>query len=285
MLSRIIIIYLIVVLVYFKLHGVKNNKIEKFIFSLFIPLFGLVVTVLSEMPKKEHDKKIKGNTNTQKNKIERSKEFLTYIQGSILDNLSIEDYEKTREIILSMQTLPLKKQCKICQIAIWSKNIEISHISAVCLMRIKTYFEKFFVHMESYTDLNKVENIEKYINGLNNYLQCKIVYGSLKENYNHKLISLLQQLIEKKNDCEEKYYHMLIDRCLQMKQYDEATAYSNILLKKYGYNEEICKLILKICYETKNKQLFKETIDNLKNISNLTKESKKIVEFWGGEKI
>ena len=138
--------------------------------------------------------------------------------------------------------------------------------------------------MESYTDLNKVENIEKYINGLNNYLQCKVVYGSLKDNYNNKIISLLKELIEKKN-CEEKYYYMLINKCLQMKKYDEAIAYSNILLKKYGDNEETYKLILKICYETKNKKLFIETMNNLKNMHNLTKESKNMVEFWEGEKI
>lgn len=284
MLSRVIIIYLIVVLVYFRLHGVKTNKIEKLIFSICIPIFGLVVTIFSEMTINEDEKDTK-SINTQTNKIEKSKEFLTYIQSSILDNLTIEDYEKTREIILSMQTLPLKKQCQICQIAIWSKNIEISHISAVCLMRIKTYFEKFFVHMESYTDLNKVENIEKYINGLDNYLKCKIVYGSLKNNYINKNISLLKELIEKKNNCEEKYYHMLINRCLEMKQYSEATAYSDILLKKFDSKEQTYIDILKISFETKNNKLLKQTIDKLKNIPNLTKESKEIVEFWEGEKI
>lgn len=285
MLSRIIIIYLIVVLVYFKIYDVKTNKIEKFIFSIFIPIFGLIVTIFSEMKVIMIEENTRTNLKTQKNKIEKSKEFLTYIQSSILDNLTIEDYEKVREIILSIQALPLKKQCEICQIAIGSKNVEISHISAVSLMRIKTYFEKLFVHMESYTDLNKVENIEKYINGLNNYLECKLVYGSLKDNYIYKNISLLQELIKKKPDCEEKYYHMLIKRYLQIKQYSEATLYANMLLNKYNNNEENYIYILNICYETKDKKLLKETLDNLKNIPNLTKESKNILEFWEGDKI
>ena len=119
MLYRIIIVYLIVVLVYFKIHGVKTNKIEKFIFSICIPIFGLIVTILSDISEKTNVKPIISDTKKTNNKIEKSKEFFTYIQSSILDDLSIEDYEKTREIILSMQTLPLKKQCEICFLRWW----------------------------------------------------------------------------------------------------------------------------------------------------------------------
>ena len=281
MLTKIFIIYLIVVLVYFKVHDVKTNKIEKLIFSICIPIFGLIVTIFSEMPANSNGSEIKFNINTQKGKLEKSKQFLTYIQSSVLDDLEIEDYEKTREIILSMQSLPLKKQCEICQITIWSKNVEISHISAVSLMRIKTHFEKFFVYMDSYADLTKLENIERYINGLNNYLECKIVYGSLRDKYINKLISLLKELLEKKSDCEEKYYHILINRCLQIKEYNEAILYSNMLLEKYDMSIETYKDILKICYETRDYKSLKDMIERLKNIPNLTKELKDATEFWG----
>lgn len=285
MLYRIIIVYLIVVLVYFKIHGVKTNKIEKFIFSICIPIFGLVVTILSDISEKPKANTVKKDSNTSKNKIEISKEFLTYIQSSVIDNLSLEDYEKTREIILSMQTLPLKKQCEICQITIWSKNVEISHISAVSLMRIKTYFEKFFAHMETYMDLSRIENIERYINRLNNYLECKIVYGSLREKYINKIISLLEELLQKNNNCEEKYYRMLINRCLQAKKYDETRKYAKIFIDKFGVNEERCKDVLKVYYEINDEKSLKDMISKLKNIQKLTKESKEIVEFWEGERM
>lgn len=285
MLSKVFIIYLIIVLVYFQIHGVKNNKIEKLIFSICLPIFGLIITILSEVIIREDKNQKKVIVSTQKNKIERSKEFLTHIQSSVLDNLDIENYSKTREIILSIQSLPLRKQCEVCRITIWSKNVEISHISAVCLMRIKTYFEKLFVHMESYTDLNKIENIERYIHGLYNYLECKIVYGSLKENYINKLISLIKVLIEKNSECEEKYYYILIDKCVKMRRYEEAILYTNLLIEKYGIHEENSKHILNLYYETKDKNTFKEILENVKNIPNLTRETKNIVEFWEGEKI
>lgn len=285
MLYRIIIVYLIVVLVYFKIHGVKTNKIEKFIFSICIPIFGLIVTILSDISEKTNVKPIISDTKKTNNKIEKSKEFFTYIQSSILDDLSIEDYEKTREIILSMQTLPLKKQCEICQITIWSKNVDISHISAVSLMRIKTYFEKFFVHMETHMDLSKIENIQRYINGLNNYLECKIVYGSLRDKYINRIISLLEELIEKNNNCEEKYYHMLINRCLQVQKYDKAKKYAEMLLDKYEINEKICIDALKVYYKTKDIKSLKQIMNKLKNIPKLTNESKDIVKFWEGERM
>ena len=285
MLSRIFIVYLIVVLVYFKIHDVKSNKIEKFIFSICIPIFGLIVTILSDIKVNPNVKKIKIDTNAPKNKIEKSKEFLTHIQSSVVDDLSLEDYEKTREIILSMQTLPLKKQCEICQITIWSKNIEISHISAVSLMRIKTYFEKFFVHMETYIDLSKIENIKKYINGLNNYLEYKIVYGSLREQYVNKIISLLEELLEKNSNCEEKYYNMLINRCIQAHKYNEAKKYTKMLLEKYGINKMNYKDVLKVYYETKDEKSLKKMIKELKNMPKLTNESKEFVEFWEGERM
>lgn len=285
MLYRIIIVYLIIVLVYFKIHGVKKNKIEKFIFSICIPIFGLIITILSEISENKKISTSKNYTNTSKNKIEQSKEFLTNIQSSVIDDLDLKDYEKTREIILSMQTLPLKKQCEICQITIWSKNIEISHISAVSLMRIKTYFEKFFVHMETYMDLSKIENIERYINGLNNYLECKIVYGSLKEKYVNKIISLLEELLEKNSNCEERYYHMLINRCLQAQKYNEAKKYAKILLDKYEINEERCNEILKVYYESKDEESLKKMINELKVMPKLTNESKNIVEFWERERM
>lgn len=285
MLYRIIIVYLIIVLVYFKIHGVKKNKIEKFIFSICIPIFGLIITILSEISENKKISTSKNYTNTSKNKIEKSKEFLTNIQSSVVDDLDLKDYRKTRDIILSMQTLPLKKQCEICQITIWSKNVEISHISAVSLMRIKTYFEKFFVHMETYMDLSKIENIERYINGLNNYLECKIVYGSLREEYVNKIISLLKELLEKKSNCEEKYYRMLINRCLEAKKYDETKKYAKILLDKFGANEERYKEVLKAYYEIKDENSLKDIINKLKDIPKLTKESKEIVEFWEGERM
>ena len=285
MLYRIIIVYLIIVLVYFKIHGVKKNKIEKFIFSICIPIFGLIITILSEISENKKISTSKNYTNTSKNKIEQSKEFLTNIQSSVIDDLDLKDYVKTRDIILSMQTLPLKKQCEICQITIWSKNVEISHISAVSLMRIKTYFEKFFVHMETYMDLSKIENIERYINGLNNYLECKIVYGSLREEYVNKIISLLKELLEKKSNCEEKYYRMLINRCLEAKKYDEAKKHAKILLDKFGVNEERYNEALKVYYEIKDENSLKDIINKLKDIPKLTKESKEIVEFWEGERM
>ena len=285
MLSKVFIIYLIIVLVYFQIHGVKNNKIEKLIFSICLPIFGLIITILSEVIIREDKNQKKVIVSTQKNKIERSKEFLTHIQSSVLDNLDIENYSKTREIILSIQSLPLRKQCEVCRITIWSKNVEISHISAVCLMRIKTYFEKLFVHMESYTDLNKIENIERYIHGLYNYLECKIVYGSLREEYVNKIISLLKELLEKKSNCEEKYYRMLINRCLEAKRYDEAKKHAKILLDKFGVNEERYNEVLKVYYEIKDENSLKDIINKLKDIPKLTKESKEIVEFWEGEKI
>ena len=76
MLSKVFIIYLIIVLVYFQIHGVKNNKIEKLIFSICLPIFGLIITILSEVIIREDKNQKKVIVSTQKNKIERSKQFL-----------------------------------------------------------------------------------------------------------------------------------------------------------------------------------------------------------------
>lgn len=282
MLYRIYIIYLIIVLMYFRIHDVKNNKIEKFIFSIFIPVFGLIVTIFSEMTESTKTKILK-NTSSVTNNTDKSKEFLTHIQSSVIDDLLLKDYEKVREIILSTKSLPLKKQSEICQITIESKNVEISHISAVSLMRIKTHFEKTFAHYDSYLDLNKVENIEKYIKRLENYLDCNLVYGSLKNDYINKEILYLKELLEKKPDCEEKYYIMLINKCLQMQKNDDVKTYCNILLEKPDTSKEGYECVLMASYETKNKRVFKEVLKKLNSIPNRTQKINSILKFWEGE--
>ena len=281
MIYEVIIIYLIVILIYFKVHGVSKNKFEKLVFSICVPIFGFIITVFSEMIEKQTEV-INIKTNIRKNKIERSKEFLTYIQSSIVDNLRIEDYQKAREIILSMQSLPLKKQCEICHISIWSNNTEISHISAVSLMRIKTSFEKFLTHMESYADLSKLENVKRYIDGLENYLECNLVYGTLKNRYIEKVISLTKEYIEKSEECDEKYYHILINRCMQIGNYATATEYINLLLEKYETTEETYEFIIKLCVETKDRKRLEEVLDEIKNRQNITTKMQNILEFWEG---
>ena len=67
MIYEVIIIYLIVILIYFKVHGVSKNKFEKLVFSICVPIFGFIITVFSEMTEKQTEV-INIKTNIRKNK-------------------------------------------------------------------------------------------------------------------------------------------------------------------------------------------------------------------------
>lgn len=281
MIYRIIIIYLIIVLIYFKIHDIENNKLEKMLFSILIPFFGFVAVILSEVTTTSIEPEVKQNN--KNSEIQKSKEFLTYIQSSLVDNLAIEDYDKAREIILSTKSLQLKEQCNICHIAINSKDTEISHIAAVSLMRIQNYFEKFLAHMELKTDLTKIDNLKKYIDGIDKYLDCKIAYGTLRNKYIETLISTIENLIQLNDTCEEKYYHILIKRCLEISKYEKAMEYSKVVIEKYGVNQKIYELILRISIRTKDKEGLYETLEKINSNADMRQELEPILEFWKGE--
>lgn len=278
MLYRVIIIYFVIVLVYFKVINIENNKFAKFIFSMFIPVFGFLTVILTEMIKTKPKEEI--NENKINNEKEKSKEYLTKIQSSLIDNLSIGDYENAREMILSIKALNLEEHCKVCKIAIKSKNVEISHIAAVSLMRIKNYFEKLLAHMELKTDLEKIENLKKYIYGIHKYLKCELVQGALNRKYREKLIKATEELIIIDNDCEERYYGILVENCIEEGQYDKATKYLSKQMEEYGVNEEIYKLILKICIRTKDIDKFHETLKDIRENSKMVQKLDYVLEFW-----
>ena len=279
MLYRSIIIYFIIVLVYFKINHIKNNKLEKFIFSMLIPIFGFITVVLTENAKELPKEEIKvEKKNTEK---EKSKEYLTNVQSSLVDNLTIQDYEKAREMVLYTKTLKLEEQCKICHIAIKSKNVEISHIAAVSLMRIQSYFEKLFTHMESKTDLTKIENLKKYIDGVSKYLDCELVQGALKRKYAEKLIQAIKYLILIDEKCEEKYYYILVENFIKEAEYERAMQYLKEQIDAYGMNERSYILLLKIYIKTKEIDRFYETLEKIEENSEIRHKFNSILEFWG----
>lgn len=278
MIYRIITIYFIIVLIYFKFRHIENNKLEKIIFSIFVPVFGLISVILSENTKllKENEK----IEQKEKNNKEKNKDYFTQIQSSLIDNLLIEDYEKVREMVLYSRALKLEEQCKICHMAIKSKDVEISHIAAVTLMKIQNYFEKFFLHMELKTDMTKAENLKKYINGLNNYLRCKLAQGALKNKYREKLIQSIKYLLMIDEKCEEIYYNILINCFMEEAEYDKAMQYLKNEINIYGMTEETYKLTLKICIRTKNIDNLNETLEKIKANSIMATKLKKTLEFW-----
>lgn len=279
MLYRGIVIYFIIVLVYFKINHIKNNKLEKFIFSMLIPIFGFITVILTENAKELPKEDIKvEKKNTEK---EKSKEYLTNVQSSLIDNLTIENYEKAREMVLYTKALKLEEQCEICHIAIKSKNVEISHIAAVSLMKIQSYFEKLFTHMESKTDLTRIDNLKKYIDGVNKYLNCKLVQGALKKKYVEKLIQSIKYLILIDEKCEEKYYSILVENFIEEADYEKAIQYLKSQIDVYGMNEKSYILLLKIHIKTKEVDKFYETLEKIKENSEMRQKFNSILEFWG----
>lgn len=280
MLYECIVIYCIIVLIYFRFCNIENSKWEKFIFSIFVPVIGFINVIMSEHIKiKASEEVAEEKKNTEK---EKNKEYLTKIQSSLVDNLTIKDYEKARETILSSKALPLEEQCKICHIAIKSKNFEISHISAVSLMRIQNYFEKFLVHMGFKTDLSKIENLKKYIDGIYKYLDCKLVQGALENKYRKKLIQLIKELISREKDCGQKYYMILIKIYILEEENGQAMQFIEDYVDIYGINEEIYLLILEICIKTKNISNFHDTLKIIKSEPVMAKKLEPILEFWEG---
>ena len=278
MLYRIIVIYFIIVLVYFKVRNIENNKLEKFVFSLFIPIFGFLTVILAEYSKnlsKEENKTEKKNSDREK-----SKEYLTQIQSSLIDNLTIEDYENAREMVLYTKSLKLEEQCKICHLAIKSKNVEISHIAAVSLMKIQNYFERFLAHMELKTDLEKTENLKKYIDGVNRYLECKLVQGALRNKYREKLIQAIKYLLLTDKKCETKYYDILVNCFIDEAEYDKVMQYIKDEINIYGMNEETYRLFLKIYIKTRKIDEFYELLEKIKENSEMANKFDSVLEFW-----
>ena len=180
-----IVFYFIIVLFYFRFHNIERNKLEKFIFCISIPFFGFVAVALLErkqtiallgVEKKEKDEE-----------KENSKQYLTKIQSSLIDNIIVNDYETVREMILSIKSMNFEEQCKVYRIAIKSKNMEISHVAAISLMRIQNYYEQLFTNMELNTNLSFEEDLKKYIDEINQYMKCKFIHGALYEKYSKKL--------------------------------------------------------------------------------------------------
>lgn len=283
MLYRGIVIYFIIVLFYFKINHIEKNRVEKFMFSIFVPIFGFITVVLTENIKiMNKNKTEQENRNTEK---ERSKEYLMNIQSALIDNLTIKDYEKAREIILSTKSLKLQEQCKICHIAIKSKNVEISHISAVSLMKIQGYFERVITHMELKTDLSKIENLKKYIDSVYKYLQCDLLQGELKRSYQRKLIKSIEELISRKEKSEEVYYIILIENCIQLSEYDKAKEYLREKTEVHGTSEQGYRYALKIYIATKDKKNLYDTLKKIKSNLELKENLKGFLDFWGEEMV
>ena len=278
LLYRSIVIYFIIVLVYFRFRDIERNKTEKFIFSMFIPIFGFITVVLSErvQAKPKEEKKIE-KKNLEKDK---NKEYLTNIQSSLVDDLAVNDYESAREMILSVKSLNLEEQCKIYHIAIKSKNIEISHIAAVSLMRIQNYFEKLFAHMELKADLTKTEDLKKYIKGIHKYLKCKLIQGALYKKYVNDLINLIEKLIEIEPKCEEEYYTILVESCIKNKEYKKALNYLQEEIDVYGMKEKLYELAIKICVKTKDIESLNDLLKKIEENSNDSEKLNAILEFW-----
>lgn len=280
MINKIIILYYICTLAYLNIRKIENYKNQKMIFAICIPIFGLIAVIISDTMEK-NNKLQKGSEKTRKI-TKKNKDFLNEIQSSIIDDLAVENYEKAREIMLSIKSLPFNVQCEIYNIAINSKNVEIAHIAAVSIMRIQTYFEK---ELAKYENKENPEDLQKYIECLNTYIDCNLAYGGLKIIYINNLINEIEKIIEISEKCDTQNYLILIERALEIKNYDKAKRYSEELILKNPLEPKAYIVYLKTCYKMKDYKNFLNCINNLKNNHSLenTKELKKILEFWEGE--
>lgn len=277
-----LILYLVIVFIYFYLTGKKQNRLQKIILSICLPVFGLISVIISDFNIKKTIL-IYNKTGKTIDEIKDSK-FLLTKQSTLWDNLENNEFEKVRETILSIGSLTLPEQAKIYNTAMKSENMEIAHIAAVSRMRIQTHFENYIAHIERNSDKNKIENLKKEIREIDRYIQCNFTYGTLRLSLINKEVLLIKKLAKEEKNIEEKYYILLLKYIILL---DKNTIMNeNVeeivekVLEKDPNNTTVYLYYLNICYKTGNVERFNECLQYVKKKFFDDEKLKRILEFW-----
>jgi len=278
MLYFFIIIYLFIIIIYFeKNNNTSINDISLFILSIFVPIFGLIVTIFYNKDKKRKEKKFYEFKEEKYKKIDIIDNFLLEKYHSNFDaNLYLKNYKEVRSEIINFNKLTIDESSKLYIKALHSSDTEISHMAAASLMKIKQQFEK---ELTLKNNIN-IEKLEQYILKLYEYVRNNLLDGKLKHNAIVNACNLAERIIKFKS-CKLEYFIAYINLLIEDNKFDLAKDYAYYIRNKWYYNEMTWYYLFKVLLKTKNKGELQNNIIHYKNNNfEISDKMKNFILFW-----
>ena len=274
----VVIVYLLVIVIYFeRFKSNTANDFGLFLLSVFVPVFGFVIAVVYNWDRKR-DVEITYEFDDARNElVDNSDNFLLKDGHSNFEaNLVLENYKEARREIINFNKLSLGENSRLYQNALRSKDTEVSHMAAAALMKIKQKFEKELMLSND----AKINELERYILSLNEYVENRLISGKLKCSLIENASNLVEKVVRFRSNNLE-YYIAYVNLLLVVNNFDLALDYAYYLKVNWPYNDKVWLCLFNCLAKSKNRKDLLRYIDEYKNRGfEMSKEIEDFMLFW-----
>ena len=277
MIYFLLAIYLIIIIIYFEKKRNNNlNNLGLFMISIFVPVFGFIVAIIYNKNKENKSIITYEFEEARDKELDNLDNFLLKTSHSNFSSvLSLKNYKEARKEIINFNKLSVNESSSLYIKALQSEDTEVSHMAAASLMKIKQKYEKEL----KISNNIQLEELEKYILKLDEYVKNKLVNGKLKDSLINNSIDYAEKIINFRS-LSLDYFMSYINLLLEVGKIDLAKSYAYHIKSTWFYNEKTWICLFNVLVKEKNKsELIKNINEYKENNFEMTKEMKSFISF------
>ena len=272
--------YLVAIIIYFEKHKSNtHNDFGLFMLSVFVPIFGLIIAIIYNNDREKESTITYEFEEVRDEELDSLDNFLLKkFHSNFYSNLFLKDYREARKEIINFNKLSVNENSKLYMKALKSDDTEVSHMAAASLMKIKQKYEKEL----KLSNNMRVDELEKYVLKLDEYVKNKLISGKLKDNLIINCIELAEKIINFKS-INLDYFLAYINLLLEVEKIALAKNYAYHIKNIWFNNEKAWFCLFDVLLKEKNKKELVEIIREYEeNNFEKSKKMEEFISFWEG---
>ncbi|MHA0856864.1 hypothetical protein [Paenibacillus sp. CMAA1364] len=292
MLEITLIGYYIVALIYMVVQWRRDDRdlILIALMVLFIPFFGLLLSLLREMAGKMENS---SETSRFSDLIERNqREDNTFEKINVKretnrapleEVLLINDLATRRRLLLDVLKEDMDDTITpLLQHAASNEDTETSHYAVTALMEIKRKMlleiQKWSVQYER--ESNDPHIMLHYANAIQLYMLSGFMDSRMQMSHRLTYVKLLDHLLNTELKSENVFAELILSE-IELGRYDEGLRYSKLFRQSYPDNEDAYLATLNLYYSLRMKDSFYETLEELKvSKIRVSNTGLNVIRYW-----
>lgn len=284
----ILLIYYVITFLYLMIQYRRDreNMVVKLLIGLFCPFIGLILLFIMFHNRKDDKnflpdeliKKEKETAETLRNvDIEKETNIVP-----MRDALLLNDNQTKRKLLMNILKNETFNKIDILQTALQNDDTETSHYAATAIQDTKGQLLKSMQHFEYQVEKfpSDLEQLISYTQVIKQYLNTGFLDERTKKQYLYRHLQILEKIIEIVPH-EKEHYIEIINRAIELEEFEYAKTYSEAFLRYCEKEEEAYFLSMKLYYTLKDQLKFHETLQTLRDSSvRLSPKGLNKIRFW-----
>lgn len=196
--------------------------------------------------------------------------------------MTINDAETRRKLMLDILHQNPQEYIELLQKARLDEDIEVTHYASTAIMEMQRDYELSLqkAEREYENDRENSEKLERYLYSLRRYIESGLVDRNVLFIYRGRYSELLREKMQREpEDMDTRL--QAVDNYLNLENYSEAKALSDILVHKWPNREETWFAQLKVCQEMRDGPGIKNILEEIRRRNvYLTPQGRVALSFW-----